>query len=101
MNIFKKGDYVIVRTFSAGVFAGEFIEKEGKEVILKNARRIWRWEGACSLSELAMEGTSNPEKCKFPCEVDNIFLTDVIEIISTTEKSQNSIKKVPIWSSKK
>jgi hypothetical protein len=33
----KKGKYVIVRTYSAGVSAGNLISKEDKEVTLSNA----------------------------------------------------------------
>ena len=89
--------YVIVRTYSAGVFAGYLKSREGQEVTLINARRIWYWDGAASLSQLAMEGTSKPEKCKFPCEVNEILLLQAIEIIDVTEKSEKSIKSVPIW----
>jgi len=49
--------YVIVRTYSAGVFAGTLVSREGREVTLADARRIWYWDGAASLSQLAMEGT--------------------------------------------
>lgn len=59
--------YVIVRTYSAGVFAGELESRTGQEVVLRNARRIWYWSGAASLSQLAMEGTKDPANCKFPC----------------------------------
>lgn len=90
-------DYVIVRTYSAGVFAGNLESRDGKEVVLRNARRIWYWDGAASLSQLAMEGTSSPDKCKFPCEVDSVTLTEAIEIIPCTEKAQKSIKGVAIW----
>jgi hypothetical protein len=90
-------DYKIVRTYSAGVFAG-YIESEDKDtVVLRNARRLWYWDGAASLSQLAMEGTKKPENCKFPCEVDKVKLFGVIEILDTTEKSEKSIKEVPIW----
>lgn len=92
------GKYVIVRTYSAGVFAGTLVEKDGKEVVLKNARRLWYWSGAASLSELAMHGTSNPSGCKFPCEVDTVILTEAIEIIEATEAAQTSIAGVPVWS---
>lgn len=51
---------VIVRTYSAGVFAGELETKDGREVTLMNARRLWYWTGAASLSQLAQEGTSKP-----------------------------------------
>lgn len=90
--------YVIVRTYSAGVFAGILESREGQEVVLRNARRLWYWEGAASLSQLAMEGVKYPEKCKFPCEVDKVELLQAIEILDTTEEAQKSIKEVPIWS---
>jgi len=92
-------DYVIVRTYSAGVFAGYLAQRDGKEVTLKRARRLWYWSGASSLSQLAMEGVSKPDNCKFPCEVDSIDLTEAIEIIVCTEKSRVSIKGVKIWKS--
>lgn len=90
-------NYCIVRTFSAGVFAGNLIKRNGKEGTLKNSRRIWHWEGAASLSQLAMEGTSKPNNCKFPCIVDTEILTEIIEIIPCTKKAEKSIKGVPIW----
>jgi len=91
------GKYVICRTYSAGVFAGFLQVKKDKEVFLTNARRIWYWKGACSLSELAMKGVSCPDECKFPCEVSRINLTEVIEIIEATEKAKKSIQGVPEW----
>jgi hypothetical protein len=89
--------YVIIRTYSAGCFAGLLENQQGKEATLKNARRLWYWGGACSLSELAERGTSKPENCKFPCPVSRITLTEVIEIISVTAKARKSIKEVPEW----
>ena len=89
--------YVIIRTYSAGVFAGDIYSKNGQEVVLLNARRIWKWSGAASLSQLAMDGTKDPENCMFPCEVERIELMQVIEIIDVTEKAKKSIKSVKIW----
>lgn len=88
----------IVRTKNAGVFFGEVIAKVGQEVIMRNARRLWYWSGAASLSQLAMEGVSRPQECKFPVAVDMVTLFEVIEILDTTEKAQQSINAVPIWS---
>ena len=90
--------YVIVRTYSAGVFAGYLESRVGREVVLQNARRLWYWDGSSSLSELAMKGVSKPENCKFPCEVDRIELLEVIEIIDCTFKAKESIASVKIWS---
>ena len=92
-----KGAYVIVRTYSAGVFAGILDQRDGQEVELTNARRIWYWSGAASLSELAQRGTSKPKDCKFPAPVDRVLLTQVIEILSTTEEARKSIDEVIAW----
>jgi hypothetical protein len=93
----NKKKYVIVRTYSAGVFAGFLESRKGQEVVLKNARRIWYWDGAASLSQLAMEGTKNPKNCKFPIAVNRVELLQAIEILDTTETAQKSIESVPIW----
>ena len=92
--------YVIVRTYSAGIFAGYIKSRAGQEVVMENARRLWYWDGAASLSQLAMEGTCKPENCKFPCEVSEVILLQVIEIIPTTQKAEKSIKGVPVWEKK-
>lgn len=89
--------YVICRTYSAGVFAGTLESREGKEVVLTNARRLWYWDGAASLSQLAQSGTSKPKKCKFPTPVDRVTLTEAIEILDVTPEAQKSIEEVPVW----
>ena len=92
------GKYCIVRTYSAGVFAGVLQGLgDNKQGIVTNARRIWYWDGAASLSQLAVEGTSKPENCKFPCEVPEVLLTEIIEVIPCTETAIDSIKGVPVW----
>ncbi len=93
----KAGKYVIVRTYSAGVFAGTLISRKGKEVVLENARRLWFWSGAASLSQLAITGVSRPQACKFPVEVARVELLEVIEILDVAPAAQKSIKEVPIW----
>ena len=89
--------YVIVRTTSAGVFAGTIESRNGREVIMSNARRLWYWDGAASLSQLAMEGTSKPQNCKFPCAVDRVELLEAIEILDVTAKARESIEGVKAW----
>ena len=93
----SKKKMVIVRCASAGAFAGELESRKGNEVVMRNARRLWFWRGAASLSQMAMEGTSNPSGCKFPCEVGRVELIGVIEILEMTEKAVKSIKEVPVW----
>jgi|SRR3990167_4604728 len=89
--------YMMVRTYSAGVFAGYLAERNGQECRLLRARRIWYWDGASSLSQLATSGTTKPENCKFPCEVSEVILTQVIELIPITSNAKNSINLVKVW----
>ena len=89
--------YVIVRTYSAGVFAGYLRFRDGKEAIIVDARRLWYWDGAASLSELAQRGTSKPQNCKFPMPVDEITVTEAIEILSVSDAAKASIESVPVW----
>ena len=91
--------YVIVRTYSAGVFAGYLKEEKEKEqvVILLQARRLYQWAGSATLSQMAMEGTTNPNGCKFPMPVAEIKLFQVIEVAPTTEKARLSIASVKEW----
>ena len=84
----KNGDYVMVRTYSAGVFAGTLESRDGKEVVLKDARRIWYWDGAASLSELATKGTSKPTNCKFPAAVPEVVLTKPSLLLATGTASK-------------
>ena len=92
--------YVIVRTTSAGCFAGTLVSRSGREVVLHDARRLWYWQGAASLSELAVAGPGRPDECKFPVAVPSIVLTEAIEIIETTPEGEAAIRGVPVWTSR-
>ena len=89
-NIGKK---VLIRGNRSGVEFGELVSQNGSEVTLKNARRIWYWDGAASLSQLAKDGTSNPSNCKFTVFVDSITILDAIEIIPCTDKAVNQSRR--------
>ena len=89
--------HVIIRSAQAGVFAGTLAKKEGNEVTLTDARRLWYWEGAASLSQLAMEGVKSPKACKFAMPLPEITVLGVIEIIPTTEAARKNIDEVPVW----
>ena len=86
--------YVIVRTYSAGVHAGFLESRKGQEVVLRNSRRLYYWDGAFTLSKLALDGTSKPSQCKFSVEVDHIELLEAIEIIRTTTRAQKNLRGV-------
>lgn len=92
-----KNQKCIIRTERAGVFYGEVAERTGQEAVLKNVRRLWYWDGAATLSELATGGTKKPTRCKFTCYVDEMIVLGVIEIIPATKEAQESIEGVAVW----
>ena len=93
----KNMDYAIVRTYSAGVLAGYIANEKGQEVEICEARRLWFWSGAASLSQLATDGVKYPDKCKFPCPVARVRVKQAIEILPCTEVARKSIMGVAIW----
>ena len=99
MNAIKKmiGKRVVIRAHGAGVFYGTLTEVEGDKVELTQCRRLWYWDGAASLSQLAAEGVKRPDNCKFTVTIDSIVIVGVIEIIPATEKAQKSIEDVKEW----
>lgn len=88
---------VIVRGNASGVFFGTLTKKEGREVTLENCRRLWYWDGAASISQLATNGTTNAKDCKFTVSVEHIVILDAIEIILCTDKAIKSIEGVKEW----
>ena len=81
----KKLKPVIVRTYSAGVHYGYLRSRKGKEVTLEKSRRIWRWFGAWTLSEIASDGL-DATKSKIAAPV-TVTLTEAVEIIECSKKA--------------
>lgn len=95
------GRKVIIRADRAGVFFGTLKAKEGTEVELENCRRLWYWDGAASISEIALSGVTNPNNCKFSVTVPSIIVIGVIEIIPCSEKAVQNIESVKVWTMSK
>ena len=91
-------EYVIIRANRAGVFAGFLKTLDGTTATMVNARRIYYWAGAATLSELAVRGTSKPKECKFPVAVPNMKVLNVEEVISVSKEAKASIDSVAVWS---
>lgn len=95
------GKKVIIRADRAGVFFGTLEQKHetpaGVEVELKDSRRLWYWDGAASISQLATEGTKSPSRCKFTVTVPQHMVMQVIEIIPCSEEAVKSIESVRVW----
>ncbi|OPH36753.1 DUF6948 domain-containing protein [Moraxella lacunata] len=89
------GKKVIIRTYSAGVWFGELEQKAGNEVIIKNARRMWKWwaKEGISLSACALYGIKHNDS-KIVEAVDSVWL-EAIEIIPCTDVAINSLESAP------
>jgi len=90
--------YCVIRTYSAGVHIGyvkEFGEKHPQQATLLNSRRLYNWNNACSLSQVAMDGVGDGSRIAM--ELPEITLTDVIEAIPCSEKSAEFFKAVKAW----
>ena len=97
-NVFKKyiGKDVIIRSGLAGVFIGEYVclHMDGKFVELNNVRKIWRWEGACAVEQVAIDGV---KKGNITVVVDNMIIADPVQIIPCTPKASENIRGFEAW----
>ena len=94
------GKQVIIRTYSAGVHYGTLAAKDGSEVKLTTARRIWRWDGTMdaqkpyTLHEVSQIGVGSAARVS--CEVPSIVIT-AIEIIPCATASVAQIASIREW----
>jgi hypothetical protein len=91
------GKIVIVRSDKAGVFFGTLKSKEGSEVVMTNVRKIWYWDGASAVEQLASEGVTKANNCKFTVTVNEICILGVSQIIPCTEFAIKLINNVKEW----
>lgn len=81
------GRRVLVRTYSAGVHIGDVVSVNGMEVQLKNALRLWKWEGGgLSLSAVANNGIKGGRLN----QTGEVYLTNAIEFIPTTDAAEKT-----------
>ena len=91
------GRYVVVRCRDAGVHAGEYVSHSGREVTLKEARRLWAWRVPMGkpyfLSGLAQFGIDHAHsKIGTPISV---ILTEACEIIDVSPEAERLIRSAP------
>lgn len=78
-----KRKLVVVRTYGAGVHVGLLVRRDGQDVSLVESRRLWRWRGANTLSEVALMGVSEdytrlaePVSCDLPTAIEVIEVAE-------------------------
>lgn len=90
-------EYYIVRGDRSGVFFGKIAERKGSEVRMQKVRKLWYWDGACAVEQLAFDGVKKPDNCRFTVTVEEMTVTDAIQIIPCTDAAQESISGVAEW----
>lgn len=89
-------DY-IVRCDRAGVFFGKIKERIGSEITMTEVRKLWRWDGACAVEQLAQDGVKAPDNCRFTVMVPEMIVVGAIQIIPCTDKASASLRDVKEW----
>ena len=93
----KKAQKYVVRCDRAGVFFGEIDRIDGNQVVMNNVRKLWYWDGACAVEQLAVDGTCRPDECKFTVVVPTMTVLDPVQILPSTDKAAASIEGVREW----
>ncbi len=89
--------WYIIRCDRAGVFFAHIKERRGSEADLTDARRLWYWDGAASISQLALEGVKKPNSCNFTVTVPEMTVLGVVEVIPCSDEAVESIQAVKTW----
>jgi len=93
----EHNNFYIVRADRAGVFFGKIKERAQDEVTMTDVRKIWYWEGACAVEQLAIDGTKKPNECKLTVMVPEMIIANPIQIIPCTDKAVKSLSRVKVW----
>lgn len=89
--------FYIVRTSRAGVFFGKIKEASHEEVTMTEVRKLWYWEGACAVEQIALEGVKKPKACKFTVTIPEMTVIEPIQIIPCTDEAAENLSKVAVW----
>lgn len=93
----NENQYYIVRTDRAGVFFGKIKEASHDEVTMTDVRKLWHWDGACAVEQIALEGVKKPNNCNFTVVVPEMVVFDPIQVIPCTDEAAEILSKVAVW----
>ena len=93
----KANQNYIVRTASAGVFFGKVKEYNKDEITMTDVRKIWYWDGACAVEQLALDGVTKPDECKLTVVISEMVIAEPIQIIPCTEKASKILSEIKVW----
>lgn len=88
--------YAIIRSGQSGVWCGDVIARDGDSVTLNDARKIWRWRGANTTSDIAIGGIDE-EYSRVASPIDGAVILGVCEVLPASSDAVARVKKVG-WS---
>lgn len=98
--LFKPNQFYIIRAEKAGVFLAKIESIEGNTALCNSLRRLYYWEGALDVTQIAARGVARPDSCKFSVQMgekDKSTLFNVVEFHPASQKAIDSIKSVKEW----
>ena len=99
-QLFNSGQWYIIRAEKAGVFLGKIESIQNDAVVCNSIRRLYYWEGALDVTQIAANGVSRPNSCKFSVQMgenDKSTIFNVVEFHPVSDKALQSIQSVAEW----
>jgi hypothetical protein len=102
-QLFTPNQFYIIRADKAGVFLAKIESIEGDTIVCNSLRRLYYWEGALDVTQIAAYGIDRPQSCKFSTQLaitDKSTIFNVIEFHPASDKAIESINLVKEWNKK-
>lgn len=99
-NLFAPNQFYIIRADKAGVFLAKIESIDGDTAVCNSIRRLYYWEGALDVTQIAAHGVTRPQSCKFSVQMgegDKSTIFNLIESHPVSEKALQSIQSVKEW----
>ena len=96
MNTSLKGKKIIARIDRAGVFHGTLDYIDSDIIRLKDARRIYYWNGALSVTSMAAKGITDG-KVTIPVTTVEFMSDKIVELNECSDAATKSIEAIKPW----
>lgn len=96
MNTELLNKKVIARIDRAGVFHGTLDYIDNEIIRLKDARRIYYWNGALSVTDIAAKGITGG-KVTIPVTTVEFISNKIVELNECSDEANKSIEAIMSW----
>jgi hypothetical protein len=99
-SLFDPNQFYVIRAEKAGVFMAKIESIENGIAVCNSIRRLYYWDGALDVTQIAAHGVSRPQNCKFSVQMtkeDKSTIFNVIEFHPASDKALKSIQSVKEW----